>query len=678
MKTLRFGFAATWALLFALCASTVAQQPGTKPTPAAKQEPPPALHQMLQAMDFPLAVPVTEKPDPTRLYKQAIEIISRQHIALTGYIEPPVTLAGAIGSMFGQPAPAKKSKMQDFVDKWEKPPFELKTLEDADKAIQMALKSLDHRFDSYLLPIEVKAEDKDMDNKNLGIGVIVKLEGMKDLVKDLPKDSTEEQVDKALIVSDKNYIGFSPIKNGPAAKAGVLDGDILKEVDGKKVNGMTYAAAIKLLKGKKDSTVDIIVERKESGSAVQKKFTVKREEYEVPVVTLKHLGNDVWHLHLETFAVRNAAKDVKEALDEVMKKGGKKLIFDLRDNGGGLLDQAIDIAMFMIPEGTIVTQQHRLFGGSDVVETQHHVTTHVMLETRPQMTGSLPLTRQRVLAVPAEMPIVMLVNGNSASASELVTGAMKFNNRAKVVGVRTFGKGVGQALLDLVYGRRLHLTSFYFLPANKFTDWIGVETDVEVKFDKEAFKAGKDNQLEKAVEVVNQMYDDGVKARKEKVDRDAQIKEENRKIWERRMERRKQMEEEAKKKEAEKNKPKDAPKPEDAPKPKDEAQGSAKPQGTGDPQATGKQGDPTTNPSAGKPGDPAGATPGTTKPGTPTTPTNPTTPTKPVEVAPPPKPVTNPSPMPPPVMPPAKDKPDDDDTDIPDDDLQSQLQPTLP
>jgi len=533
MKTNMIGrFAGALALVAVLCTSGFAQQ--AAPT-NDKPLPVPSLHELLQSMNFPLAVPVPEKPDPMRLYKEAIDTIAKQHIALAGYEPlPPETITGMFRGFWGGPArPQPKTKMQSFLDKWGTPPRELKTLDDADQAIQEALKDLDHRFDSYLVPKDVKLEDKRIGNTNVGIGVVIKLEGAQDLLKDLPQDATEEQVDKLLVISEKNFLSVTPMRNSPAMKAGLLEGDVIKEVGGKKIDGMNYTEAVKLIGGKKDTKVELTVERVENGVKVLKKITVTRQEYEVPVVNLKHVGNDIWHLHLETFAARNAAKDVKEALDEVMSKGGKGLIFDLRDNGGGLVDQAIDIAMFMLPEGTIVTQQHRLFGGPTVLETQSHVTTHVFLETRPQPNGQMPSVKQRVLAVPAEMPIVVLVNENSASASELVSGCLKFNNRAKIVGVRTFGKGVGQALLDLPYGRRLHVTSFYFLPAGKFTDWVGIEVDHEVKA--ETGENAKDNQLAEATRIVTEMYEEGVKERADRAKREEAIRAENREVWKKRM-----------------------------------------------------------------------------------------------------------------------------------------------
>lgn len=605
------------ASMFAGTPANAQTQPAPAPTPMQLPDLP-GLHELLQGANFPLAVPVPEKPDPDRLYKEAIQIIAKQHIALAGFVPNQMGVPQFIGGFFGaRPAP-RKTKMQEFLDKWEKPPFELKTLEDADKAIKQALDSLDFRFDSYLVPKDVKLEDKRIDNTNVGIGIIIKLEGMQEMLKGLPKDATEEQVDKVLVISDEHFIKVTPVREAPAAKAGMLDGDIIKEVGGKTVNGRTYTDVLKSIKGKKGTKVDITVERVENGAKVLKKLTITRDDYEVPVVTLKDLGDGVWHLYLETFAARNAAKDVKNALDEVVKKGGKMLIFDLRDNGGGLVDQAIDIASFMMPEGTIVTQQHRLFGSAGVVESQSHVTTQVMVETHPQSNGILPVVKPRYLAVPPEMPIVVLVNEWSASASELVSGALKFNKRVKLVGVRTFGKGVGQALLDLPYGRRLHVTSFYFLPANKFTDWIGIDVDVEVKLEKpEEGKPPKDNQLETAVKVVKEMYEAGVKERAEEAKSNEAIIAKHKEQWKEIQRKRKEAEEKAvKEKEAKEKAEKDK-----AANPNEAKPGEAKPANPGEakPSEAKPEGNGSAKPGDARPEAPAGATPGETKPSTPAT-----------------------------------------------------------
>lgn len=518
----------------------------TAPTPPA-----PPLHEQLQRQEFPTAVPVPEKHDPQRLYKEAIETIAKGHVALAGYAEPNL-LDKATDYFTG--STTKKTRQQAFLDRWTKPPFELKTLDDADRAIEMALKSLGYRFDSYMVPKEVSAEDKELDNENVGIGVSVGLKGSQELVKDLPRDATEEQVKKVLIISEDHPVVFTPFKGGPADKAGMKKDDMLHEIDGKPVDGRQYHETLKDISGKKGSKVDITVRRVEDGKVVTKKLTITRDAYQVPVVHLQDLGDGVWHLKLDTFAARGAAKQVKDALDEVLSKNGKALILDLRDNGGGLLNEAIDIISYMLPEGNILSQQSRLNGGTDLFETRHHVTLDVMLQTFPQKKGILPITSQRTLVVPPEMPIVVLVNEWSASASELTSGALKFNGRAKIVGVRTLGKGVGQSLLDMPYGRRLHLTTFNFLPNNQDINWMGIGPHVEVK---QGEDKSKDDQLDAGKRISLEMYEAGVKEREEKIAENERVREEKREIWKGIEARRQKAREEQEKKEKEKEQEKE-------------------------------------------------------------------------------------------------------------------------
>ena len=491
----------------------------------------PPLFEQLHRAIFPLGVPAPEKPDPERLYKQAIQEIADRHIFLA-------TKPGAneIDPGTGMPVDRKK----EFLDRWGTPARPLKTLADADAAITEALESLGGRFDSYLVPKEVKAEDKDFDSKSVGIGVRIELKDSDKLLEKLPRDATGDQVRQALVISADHPLLIYPFKDSPADKAGLKEGDSVIKVDGVDLRGKTMADAVGLIRGTKGTKVEIVVERKEpDGTVKQVTVTVTRNEYYIPAASLRDLGDGTFVLRLDNFVAAKAAEEVLGYLQEVVKKGGKKLILDLRDNGGGRLDHAINIVMYMLPEGTIVVQEHREKGHLEYYETHTNVTWQLLLRTEPTRRGVLPVTQQRILAIPPEMPIVVLVNEHSASASELVSGTLQFNGRAKIVGKRTFGKGVGQHLIDLPYGRRLHITSFNFLPANRRIDWVGIIPDLEV----EQAQAGEDGQLQAATKLVSDMYERGVKERAERQSREEQIRQENRRQWQEQMERRRQAEE---------------------------------------------------------------------------------------------------------------------------------------
>jgi carboxyl-terminal processing protease len=226
-------------------------------------------------------------------------------------------------------------------------------------------------------------------------------------------------------------------QGSPAAKAGLQRGDIITAVDSKSLSGKTVGEGSTLIRGSAGSTVHLTVSRNGKPRSV----TITRADVSVPVAASKlvhYQGKAIGYLEFTQFAQGSAA-ELKTQVQKMLKAGAKGLILDLRDNPGGLLEQAIGVASLFIKSGPIVSTRGR----------------------------SQPTTDYTALgdAIATKIPMVVLVNRGTASSAEIVTGALKDRGRAKVVGTNTYGKGVFQQLMPLSAGAWLDITvGEYFTP----------------------------------------------------------------------------------------------------------------------------------------------------------------------------------------------------------------------
>lgn len=259
---------------------------------------------------------------------------------------------------------------------------------------------------------------------------------------------------------------ISTFANSPAEKAGLKAGDLIVSVDDLDVKGLTLDEAVKLIKGKEGTKVKIGVLRE--GKQIY--FEITRQSIEINPVSYKILEKDIGYIKLDEFST-NATKYVKEALSEFDNKGIKKVILDLRDNPGGLLDEAISLSRLFIPKGPIV-----------------HIRRNFM-----------PIeTRYSYLEKP-KYELVVLVNGNSASASEIFAGAVKDRKAGTLIGTKTFGKGLIQSIMPLNDGSILKMTTAEYLTPNETSiNGIGIEPDIAVEN-----TTHEDLQLKKAIETLN-------------------------------------------------------------------------------------------------------------------------------------------------------------------------------
>lgn len=260
-----------------------------------------------------------------------------------------------------------------------------------------------------------------------------------------------------------------PYEGTPAARAGLREGDVIVEIDGTKTEGMDLETAVSLMKGPVGTKVRLLVER--DGYRDPLRFEIVREEIRVPTVYSEMLERGIGHLAITQFAEQTPA-EVREALEELKAQGMRALVLDLRDNPGGSLTSAIDVADIFLDKGPIVFVDYRT--AKDEAFYAH-----------PPALG---------------LPLVVLVNENSASASEILAGAIKDNGAGTLVGRRTFGKGVIQVLYGLEDGAGLKLTTGrYLTPSRHDLNGRGIEPDIVVN---QPADGSEDRQLQKAVEIL--------------------------------------------------------------------------------------------------------------------------------------------------------------------------------
>jgi carboxyl-terminal processing protease len=261
------------------------------------------------------------------------------------------------------------------------------------------------------------------------------------------------------------------IPDGPAEKAGVQSGDTITSVDGKSTKGLATEQDAKMLRGTKGSQVKLEIER--SGAAITP-ILVTRDVIHQPSVYARMLPNDIGYARLTVFG-SNTADELTKALTKLQTEGAKAYVLDLRDNGGGYLNAAIDVSSKFIASGPIVSVEAR--GGND---TQYDAEN---------------------IAIPPK-PLAVLVNKYTASASEITSGALQDNGIGELIGEKTYGKGVVQTIHPLPDGSAVKITSArYLTPHGRDINLIGIQPDI-VSIEPKTAKYGDpltDAQLQSAI-----------------------------------------------------------------------------------------------------------------------------------------------------------------------------------
>jgi carboxyl-terminal processing protease len=281
-----------------------------------------------------------------------------------------------------------------------------------DDSLDAVIKSLHDRFSNYFSPRDYADFSQVTDGSFEGVGMTV------------------EQDPKGLRV-------ISVYAGTPAAKGGIHPGDLIVRVDGRSLAGVSSQEATARIKGRAGTTVQLTVRSGGQERAVR----LQRQKVQIPVVRSAMKRDEVAYVRLASFTA-GAHGQVKEAITRLLDRGAKGVVLDLRDNGGGLLDEAVLVSSIFLPDGTVVSTKGR---------------------SRPEHTYDATGG-----AISTKVPVVVLVNRQTASASEIVTGALQDRHRATVVGTRTFGKGVFQEVERLSNGGALDITvGEYFLPSGR-------------------------------------------------------------------------------------------------------------------------------------------------------------------------------------------------------------------
>lgn len=264
------------------------------------------------------------------------------------------------------------------------------------------------------------------------------------------------------------------IENTPAQEAGLRENDLLYLVDGESTAGMELSEIVSRVKGEQGTKVHLTIYRE--GESDYLEVDVERRKIESPTVKYEILKNNIGYIQITEFD-DVTTDQFTEALAVVKGAHAKGLIIDLRGNPGGSLNVVVDIARQILPKGLIV-----------YTEDKYGEREEYNCDGRRQL----------------DMPLVVLVNGNSASASEILAGAVKDYKVGTLVGTTTFGKGIVQRILPLTDGTALKLTiSAYYTPNGNNIHGVGIEPDVICEFDSDAYYDDDvDNQLDKAVEIL--------------------------------------------------------------------------------------------------------------------------------------------------------------------------------
>jgi len=272
---------------------------------------------------------------------------------------------------------------------------------------------------------------------------------------------------------------ISPIDGSPADEVGVKAGDYIVKINEHQVQGKTLTEAVDLMRGPVGSDIEITVRRKGVKKAIV--FKITREIIKIQSVKSKKINDNIGYIRLTAFN-ENSSTQIKKKVNEFTKdKKIKGYILDLRNNPGGLLSQAIKISDFFLTNGEIVSTKSRKES-----------------ENRRWFANKGDIINGKVL--------IVLINYGSASASEIVAGALKDNKRAILLGENTYGKGSVQSIINLKNNGAIRLTiSKYYLPSGKSISEVGVTPDIEVAVGDDEFRINteKDNQLNFAVKLLN-------------------------------------------------------------------------------------------------------------------------------------------------------------------------------
>ncbi len=327
----------------------------------------------------------------------------------------------------------------------------IKTQEDAYVAIATMLASLNDPYTRFLDPKEFAEETSSIQGSLKGIGI-------------------------QIAVKDGKLMVIAPLEGTPAERAGILADDEILEIDGISTKGITVDKAADKIRGQEGTSVNLLIKRKDTAPRV---YRVTRANIEIKSISQKTpfdtvIPDNMGYIKISSFLSRNLTKEFTNTLAQARDKDG--LIIDLRSNPGGLLDNAINISDMFLPGGVIVSTVDR---------------------------NGYKVSQRAVKTVYSNQPIVVLINKGSASASEILSGALKDHGRAIIIGEKSFGKGLVQEVNHLPLNSGMNITiQKYLTPSGSDIHKKGITPDIEVELTEENVKNKDDVQLKKAIEVL--------------------------------------------------------------------------------------------------------------------------------------------------------------------------------
>lgn len=346
----------------------------------------------------------------------------------------------------------KLSQFKSLIDKYFLGDVDEEKLEEG--AIKGYIEGLDDKYTEYISKEDMKDYKAEILGNFVGVGIYM---------------TKDENANRIAVLS--------PIKDSPAEKAGILPGDLIIKVDDVEYTAGDMSVAANKIKGEEGSNVKIEILR--NGESLT--FNMKREKIKTNPVTAKKLDNNIGYISFSSFD-EGTAEDFEQKFKELSSQNITSLIIDLRNNGGGIVDEAIEIA-------------------NCIADKDSTLLITVDKNKNEEITKS---TKDPII----KMPIVILVNENTASASEILSGALKDLNKATIVGKKTYGKGVIQQFLTLSDGSGLKITSNeYFTPNRTTINKVGIEPNEVVELPENvknvlSVEQKDDTQLQKAIEIL--------------------------------------------------------------------------------------------------------------------------------------------------------------------------------
>ena len=379
-----------------------------------------------------------------------------------------VSALGFVYGLRGVSAPAADFSESDFN---RISPFNVKSL--------WLLRQIRYIIESY----QVDAETKPVDEDDLLHGAA---KGMVEAWKDpytrfvAPKQLKDEEIELegkygglGMYVGDRDgqILVISPMEDSPAERAGLKPKDHIVKVDDEVVIGWTSDKVVQKLRGEPNTKVTVWVRREGEDELLS--FEITREIIKLKSVRYEMMSDDIGYLKLTQFK-HSTSEEARSALRDLIGRGMKALVLDLRNNGGGLLDASVKIVSMFVRSGMVVETK----GRSERANERYNVDKSQYL---------------------TNVPMVVLINGGSASASEIVAGALNDRGRAKLIGEKSFGKGSVQTLFPLTDGSGVYVTiARYYTPSGKVIDHVGLSPDIEVKGEPDR-DMSKDEQLQRAI-----------------------------------------------------------------------------------------------------------------------------------------------------------------------------------